>query len=603
MLQLLWRGVDGLLLRRFLRGLPSEANRLFALTLVAGVLCGVAAVLFHLALKSAEEHLIERAFVSAWWLPLTVLLPGFGALGAGALLHWVPSAAGSGIPQVKVAYAAKSGRLRLRDSLAKFAICVLQIGTGSSLGREGPTVHICAGIASALGRLFALSGANARRLLPVGAAAGIAAAFNAPIAAVTFTIEELIGDLDQTVLSGVVVAAALAAMIERGILGEHPVFEISHAYGLKTPSSLLVYALLGVAAAALSRGFVHGLLAVRLWFKRLPIASWLKPGVGGLVTGTLAAGALAVFGPLGARGVTGGGYPALSEALLGNVPLLMLIGLCAMKGLATVFSYGSGGAGGIFAPTLFLGGMLGGTFGLLDQRLFGHLDSELGAFALVGMGAVFAGVLRAPITSVLIIFEMTRSYGLILPLMVANSISYLLCRREGRRPIYEALLEQDGIQLPHRSSAVAALSSLRVSHAMTSAQLATLSSTLTVAKAVEQAQRHPFPTQPVIGPDGRFQGLISVARLRRRLAEGATDETVGQQVTAQDHFVAEQSLVSAMVRMNELGVRQVAVVEDHASMKLLGILAMSDVMRAHARAASEALGHDLPERPPGVVGG
>jgi CIC family chloride channel protein len=282
--------------------------------------------------------------------------------------------------------------------------------------------------------------------MPVGVAAGIAAAFNAPIAAVTFTIEEVIGKIDQAVLSGVVVAAALAAVIERSILGAHPVIEVGRLYQLDHVSSLPLYALLGLVSALVSIAFTDGLLGVRGWFQRLRrFPLWAHPAIGGLVTGALAVGAMRW---LATGGVTGGGYEALSQALNGGFTLRVLIALCLAKLVATVMSYSSGGAGGIFAPALFVGAMLGGVVGYLDVFALGHDSSQLGAFALVGMGAVFAGVIRAPITSVLIIFEMTGGYGLVLPLMLANTTSYVLARRLRPVPIYEALLRQDGIELP-----------------------------------------------------------------------------------------------------------------------------------------------------------
>jgi predicted transcriptional regulator len=264
---------------------------------------------------------------------------------------------------------------------------------------------------------------------------------------VTFTIEEVVGTLDQAILSGVVVAAALAAVIERGILGVHPVMEVSQAYGLDHASSLLFYALLGLVAAVVSVGFTDGLLKTRLWFRGLKsIPAWAHPGIGGFVTGVLA---VLVLHFLGTSGVNGGGYETLGLALGGKLGLRVLVALCLAKLVATVLSYSSGGAGGIFAPALFVGAMLGGAVGNLDVFVLNHEQGQLGAFALVGMGAVFAGVVRAPITSVLIIFEMTGGYGLILPLMLANMTSYVIARSLRPTPIYEALLAQDGVILPH----------------------------------------------------------------------------------------------------------------------------------------------------------
>jgi CIC family chloride channel protein len=260
------------------------------------------------------------------WMIWTVLSPTFGGLLAGAALTWlVPNARGSGIPQVKQAFATEGGRVRSRDAVGKFAISAIQIGSGASLGREGPTVQICAGAASLLARATSFPPRQMRRLTPVGVAAGIAAAFNAPIAAVTFTIEEIVGTLDQAVLSGVVIAAAVAAVIERGILGVHPVIQVDQSYGLDHASSLALYAALGVAAAIVSVVFTDGLLKLRLAMRSLrAVPSWMHPAIGGLVTGLLAVGTLHF---VGTSGVTGGGYETLGYALAGDLSLRALLAL------------------------------------------------------------------------------------------------------------------------------------------------------------------------------------------------------------------------------------------------------------------------------------
>ena len=578
-------------LRLFLRALPSERRRVFALTMLAGVLCGLAAVAFHLSIRYAESQLISRAMNApghswVWW---TVLTPTLGGLLSGALLQYVvPEARGSGIPQVKVAYAVRGGKLSFAHAaVGKFLIGTLQIGSGASLGREGPTVQICAGIASLLGRAAALSRDNLKRLLPVGAAAGIAAAFNAPIAAVTFTVEEVVGDLDQTVLSGVIVAAALAAVVERSVLGEHPVFDVPPGYGLRHASSLLLYAALGVAGAFVSLAFTESLMKLRGWFGRQRlIPLWARPGAGGLVTGLLAVAALLW---LKVGGVNGGGYETLSAALAGRLAAEVMLALCAMKVVATVFSYGSGGAGGLFAPSLFIGGMLGGAFGFLDTALLHHgAENSVGAFALVGMGAVFAGSIRAPITSVLIIFEMTGSYGLILPLMIANMTAYGLARRWRPPPVYEALLEQDGIELPHRHGAIKhALEVLRVAEAMTR-DVVTLRAGVSVEEASNLISGRDFSAYPVVSDGGDYVGLVSEARLRRTLAAGGRRRAVYELAEPGDHVYPDQPLVRAVVRMNYSGARQLAVLARGDERRLVGLLTMSDVVRAQARAALDA---------------
>ena len=448
-----WSELYSRALAWLMRRVPNQRQRLLAVTILAGGLCGLAAVAFHLSILWAETLMIDRANAAhghswIWW---TILTPGLGGLVAGlGLTYLAPAAAGSGIPQVKVAFTLRHGLITLRETIGKFILCSVQIGSGASLGLEGPTVQICAGVSSLLARAARLSATNRRRMASVGMAAGIAAAFNAPIAAITFTLEELIGDLDQTMLTGVIVAAALSAVIENTILGSNPVFHVNRAYKLGNASSLLWYAVLGVLAAVVSVTFTDSLLWLRAQFKRLTaVPKWVHPAIGGLATGCLAVVALALFH---LNGIAGDPYKTLTLALtgsLGTLPAMAMVAFCVLKLLATVCSYSSGGAGGIFAPSLFMGAMLGGAVGYLDVTVFHHSADAIGAFAVVGMGAVFAGIVRAPMTSILIIFEMTGGYGLVLPLMIANMSAFALARHWRHTPVYEALLVQDGIHLPH----------------------------------------------------------------------------------------------------------------------------------------------------------
>jgi CIC family chloride channel protein len=434
-----------------MRRIPSERQRLLAVTILAGGLCGLAAVAFHLSIAWAEAMFINRANTAAGhsWIFWTILTPALGGLFAGlGLTYFSPAAAGSGIPQVKVAYTFRSGLVTIRETIGKFILCAVQIGSGASLGLEGPTVQICAGVSSLLARAARLSPKNCKRMASVGMAAGIAAAFNAPIAAITFTLEELIGDLDQTMLSGVIVAAALAAVVEHSILGSNPVFHVNRTYALGNSSSLIWYALLGLLAAFVSVAFTDSLLWLRAQFKQLTaLPRWVHPAIGGLATGCLATLALALYH---LNGIAGDPYKTLTLALSGTLPVLCMLAFCVLKLAATVCSYSSGGSGGIFAPALFMGAMLGGAVGYIDVSVFHHPADAIGAFAVVGMGAVFAGIVRAPMTSVLIVFEMTGGYGLVLPLMIANMTAFALARHWRHTPIYEALLEQDGINLQQK---------------------------------------------------------------------------------------------------------------------------------------------------------
>lgn len=565
-----------------LRVAPTESQRLFALTVAIGVVCGLAAVAFHFSISFAESLLVDRALRAPGtsWLVWGVVSPVLGGLAAGLLLKYVvPNARGSGVPQVKLAYAARGGGVRLRDALGKLVVSSVQIGAGASLGREGPTVQICSGLASSLGRLGRLSPGNRRRLIPVGAAAGIAAAFNAPIAAVTFTIEEVVGQLDQTVLSGVIVAAALAAVIERSVLGTHPVFAVPQAFGLTDARSLLIYAALGLAAGLLSVVFTDSILALRLRFRamrRLP--DWAQPALGGLVTGVLT---VAVLFYVGIGGINGGGYHVIEASLSGNLPLRVLLVLCAAKLVATVFSYSSGGAGGIFAPSLFMGAMLGGAFGAVDRSVFGHGEEVMGAFALVGMGATFCGTIRAPMTSVLIIVELTSGYGLILPLMLANMSAYAVARYLRPTPIYEALLEQDGFQLISRP-AVRALEQLKLDGLpLAGAERARVRDSARAASLLKEALPPGQHVFPVVDGAERLVGLLCTDELA--LLE--SEPSLAPLITASDimrpvaSVARGDTLLAALDTLRAAGLPELPVLDGHG--KILGYVDEASIASAY----------------------
>jgi chloride channel protein, CIC family len=582
------------LLSAEIRFAPTEAQRLFILTVIIGSFCGLAAVAFHLTIKGLDHLLIDRAMDQPGdsWIAWTLVTPTVGGVVCGILLRYVvPKARGSGIPQVRVAFATK-GRISTREAVGKFFIGALQLGSGASLGREGPTVHICAGIASGLGRLAGVSPKSMRRLLPVGAAAGIAAAFNAPIAAVTFTIEEIVGKLDQTVLSGVIIAAALAAVIERSVLGEHPVFDVPQTYGLHHVSSLLIYAILGVAAAIVSVTFTDTMLKLRLRARTSRIPVWAQPGVGGLVTGILA---VVAWKWLGTRGVTGGGYAVLADALTGNLAIKVMLALCVMKILATASSYASGGAGGIFAPTLFIGGTLGGAVGELDHVLLHHDGEPLGAFALVGMGAVFSGTIRAPMTSVLIIIEMTGGYSLILPLMIANMTAYVLARHWRPMPIYEALLAQDGIHLAD-SVVHDALEELPLRRLPPHGPFLSFAVGTHADEVAESARREPKQdVYPVVDTDERVVGIIRDEEVKL-LAE---EPQLLPLVNAADMMIPavtvslDTDLGHALEVMIKSGLTQLPITDDRG--RCVGFVSEGDIAKAYLqgqrpRAGAEAEG-------------
>ncbi len=590
--------------RALQRVVPSESQRLFAMTLVIGGACGLAAVGFHFAIAFAERTMIQRALAAPGrsWMIWSVLTPALGGLFGGVFLQYVvPGARGSGIPQVKVAYASREGTVPLRDAVGKFILGSIQIGSGGSLGREGPTVQICAGLASFMARFAPISAQGRRRLLPVGAAAGIAAAFNAPIAAVTFTIEEVVGRLDQTVLSGVIVAAALAAVIERSVLGAHPIFDIPQQYGLTDARSLLVYGALGVAASCVAVAFTDGLLLARARFRTSRLPLWAQPAVGGCVTGVLIVAAMA---GLQSGGLNGGGYDVVKRALSGELAVKAMLILCALKLVATVFSYGSGGAGGIFAPSLFMGAMLGGAFGSLDHTLFGHsTDSSVGAFALVGMGAVFSATIRAPMTSVLIIVEMTSGYSLILPLMIANMTAYVLARHWRPEPIYEALLAQDGIHLRERA-VLDTLAELKLEQIVRRRDESFVSFTAGSAAEALLAATGAEVRQlafPVLDGAGKLAGLIFVEDLAILKSEPELLLVVNAAdlMRPPTSVRSDEDLRTAFELMRDEGLREVPVVDENG--RVTGFIDQASIVEAFLRASGPAR-NPAKSTPPQVSG-
>ncbi|MGE0886484.1 MAG: chloride channel protein [Blastocatellales bacterium] len=571
--------------RRLFNNVPlPESQKIYILTLLIGVLSGLAAVSFHLLIDYFQKHLIYSAgAITTWWRwPLVILLPVMGGLLAGAGLHFfAPEARGSGIPQVKTAYHLDGGRIAARVIPGKMLLASFNIGTGASLGREGPTVQICAAIASLLGRIFAISRRRLQSLVPVGAAAGLAAAFNTPIAAITFTLEEILGNVAGRQLGSIVIAAVIAAVIERSILGEHPVFTVPQHH-LHQASELIFYAILGIIAGLVSAGFKVSLLRLRSFFRRQHwVPQWASPGAGGFLVGVCGAVAIWLTGSVSVFGV---GYGQLSAQLQSTLPLKIMLVLAICKFAATVISYGSGSSGGIFGPSLYLGGMIGGATGLMTRYFLGNPLIEPEAFALVGMGAVFAGVVRAPVTSIIMIFEMTNNYSIILPLMIANITSYLVATELSPTPIYDALLKQDDIHLPH--SERQHLKQLRVSDAMTR-NLVTIGNSLTVAEAFDYVQSLPevYRTFPVVDETGRLTGLLTINDLKRALAAGRNKTSVT--VIADRKIVTthpEHSLDMAMVKLGREGISQLPVVSRQDHLELVGIITLHDIAKTLSRA-------------------
>jgi CIC family chloride channel protein len=427
-----------------LQQLRLREHQLFlALTIVVGVLAGLSAVLFTVAIDWATRLFFgfDPSAMRLFIVPVAV------SLVTGVLLAWVfPDVRGSGVPQTEAAYHLRGGVIPAHVPFGKFVTGVLCIGSGHSMGREGPSVQIGAGLASVVGRWVPLSAERVKDLVPVGAAGALAAAFNTPVvAAVLFALEEIIGDMNATLLGSTVVASVASVVVERSILGNEPLFRVP-AYHLQHPIELLAYAALGIVGGVVSLAFCKSLLGARRLFMELPpwTRTW-QPAIGGLLIG-----GLLLFSPQ----VMGVGYEYVDQALNGGLVFKTMVLLCVLKLVATTVSYSSGNAGGIFAPSLFIGAMAGGAVGTVVHRLAPLQAVDAGAYALVGMGTLFAGIIRAPMTSVFMIFEITQDYQILVPLMVANLLSFLISRRFQPTPVYHALLQQDHVHLPSPAARV-----------------------------------------------------------------------------------------------------------------------------------------------------
>ncbi len=513
----------------------SQNSRFNLLAILIGAFSGLSAVAFHKTLHWAEHNGIYRVAEMPGWMGVLgiILLPTLGGCIVGFLIkYWSPEAAGSGIPQVKAAYFLKFGRIRFRAALGKFVLGTVSIASGASLGREGPTVHISAAIASWVGRWFGLAPRQIMALIPLGCAGGIAAAFNTPLAAIVFAIEEIMGDMKHKAFAGIVMVAVIAAVIERSLLGTDSMFKVPFHPDHLSAVSLAASVVLGVVAGFVSHAFVECMLRARERVKlvRGPY-SWMMPGVGGLLTGCI--GALIYKNLGGHLGVMGIGYTDLSSALAGSLGLGVLLALFVGKFATTIFSYSSGGSGGIFAPVLFIGAMMGGALGVLTEMISGQAGLMPHVLALVGMGALFAGVIRAPVTSILIIFELTRDYNLILPIMLANLISYAIASKLRHVPIYEALLLQDGVNL--RKFPILRPSqgwqSMPVSSIMTNT-VHTLQADMPLGEAYDKIKNEGFKVYPVVDAEMHYVGLV-----HRKGVRVVSQQSPLKQV--QDIFISE----------------------------------------------------------------
>ncbi|HEY1540322.1 MAG TPA: chloride channel protein [Solirubrobacteraceae bacterium] len=553
---------------------------LAALALAIGVGAGLGAVAFRYLIValttvfsghrdySALGH-VPNPHVHALGIWFIVLAPVVGGALYGPLVsRFAPEARGHGVPEVMLAVAEHGGRIRPQVAIVKALASALCIGSGGSVGREGPIVQIGAALGSVVGQLARVSTANLRLLVACGAAGGISATFNAPIAGVFFALEVILGDFPAQAFGVVVLSSITSAAIAHAFFGD-AVFLALPRFTLSSPAELVLYAALGAAAGAIGVLFIRVLygiedLADRLWNG----PAWARPAAGGLLLGLLLLAVPQMYGV---------GYPVLTNAVRGEYAIAFVLLLLTAKIVATSLTIAIGGSGGVFAPSLFIGAMLGSGFGQAAHAVVPGLSSHPGAYALVGMGAVFAGAARAPITALIILFELTGEYTIILPLMVAIVAATAVSQHLSEDTIYTLKLRRRGIDI-NRPRVPSVMRTVAVSAAMTPLPKAVNAhESLDVVAARLSSQPH--QTLPVADGDGEIIGIVGILDVEEHLSRGS-HTTAGQAARAPEPLYADDTLehaARALALGNDSGL-PVHAAHDH---RIVGWVTHRDILRTY----------------------
>lgn len=556
----------------------SETAVMVTTAAVVGLGAGAGAVLFRWLIAFFSRVAFgggakALSFLGPYYV---VLIPAIGGLGVGPLVYFFArEAKGHGVPEVMEAVALSGGRIRPVVAVVKSLASSLCIGTGGSVGREGPIVQIGSALGSTLGQVFHLSDERVRTLVACGAAGGISATFNAPIAGVFFALEVILREFSTGYFSMVVVASVISSVFSQFFLGNSPAFQVP-AYSLVSPWELLFYSLLGLLAAFIALAFIFLLYHAEDLFDAWNLPDYVKPAVGGLGVGIIGFYAPQVFGV---------GYETIEKVLNGEMGTIVMLALVVAKVLATSLTLGSGGSGGVFAPSLFMGATLGGGFGNLVHKWMPEITASSGAYALVGMAAVFAGASRAPITAIIILFEMTRDYRIIIPLMFATVVSTLVSSLLKEESIYTLKLIRRGVDID-ASRDLNLMRSIRVSEAMTPAgELTTVrpdTSFETLSQLFQTTHSHGFA---VLDEMGYLVGVVTMSDLERALKQ---DEIAG---TVRDTYTTrlitaypDEVLEDVIRRIGSRDVGRIPVVDRMNLSRLLGMVYRADVIRAYTLA-------------------
>jgi len=558
-------------------------ERFFGLTVAfaIGITTGFAGVSFQYLIYGIQDlfELLHQwsAGLPGWAWAGIVAAPIIGGAIVGPLIFkFAPEARGHGVPEVMAAVLTKGGFIRPRVVLVKSLASAITIGSGGSVGREGPIVQIGSTIGSTIGHLLHLPPRLMRTFVACGAAGGIAATFNAPIAGSLFAVEIILGDFGFTQLGPIVVSAVTATVISRGMIGDFAAFEVPK-YALVNPFELVPYVGLGLACGVVAVVFIRMLDKMEnLFDQKIKLHDAAKPALGGLVIGVIGIQFPQIFGV---------GYEAVDTALHGEMSILLLMGLVIVKLVATTTTLASGGSGGIFAPSLFLGAMLGGTIGTVANIFMPSITASSGAYALVGMAAMVGATTHAPITAIVIIFELTNDYKIILPLMISTIIAVLTSSTLWRESIYTHKLQRKGIDY-EAGLETNVLKKVRVRDMMRR-EFEQVPLDLPLNFLVDQLLQTARSHLPVTGEDGKVRGVIhrDLAQTLLREKSLLADLVVAYDLTEGDYpfLLPGDTLDQAMLRFNESGMRELYVLEDVVDKRLMGVVRKGDLMDAYHR--------------------
>jgi chloride channel protein, CIC family len=491
---------------------------------------------------------------------------------AWMVARWAPEAKGHGVPEVQYAVRRRGGRIRQRVAAIKALVSAISIGSGGSLGREGPIVQIGSSLGSSLGQWIGLGSEQLRIMVAAGAAGAIGATFNAPIAGVMFAMEVILANFASKSFGLVVISSVTATVLAQAVLGTEPAFRLVERFTLVSEWELLLYAALGLVAGLTALFFTKTLYAVEDAFDRWEGHYLIRAAAGGLAVGAL--------GFFGSDLIFGIGHEGTEMALQGQLTVGLMLALVLMKILATSVTLGAGGSGGVFAPSLFIGAMLGGAFGQIADAALPTVTAPAGAYALVGMAAVFGGAAHAPLTAIVILFEMTDDYQIILPLMLAVVIAYLVAVRLNPDSIYSIKLRRMGGFSPSARD-VGVLDLILVDDAM-STGVATVRPDLPLRDLLHEAATQGARSWPVMDEEDRLIGIVTVTDIESALLGSETERRLVSDVmtTSVRTATPEQSLRQAFEYFAELDVQQVPVVSREDPGELLGVLPRREILWA-----------------------